>query len=163
VVECPSILRQLLRRLRARSHPSGATHSNVPPPLPRCDCQGRLSLACLTTAACPFHWRVGSHIDPFEASLVFACAADVPPRVARHQRLRAIGKPIHRLAHALDAPRRHRAYAHPARRRCGPCRPDSARFVRRSDDVGEGVRRSCLKRTDTVPLGWRPSRLRLPN
>jgi hypothetical protein len=31
------------------------------------------------------------------------------------------------------------------------------------DDVGEGVRRSCLKRTDTVPLGWRPSRLRLPN
>ena len=39
------------------------------------DRQGRVSLACLTTAACPFHWRVGSHIDPFEASLVFAGAA----------------------------------------------------------------------------------------
>jgi len=31
--------------------------------------------ACLTTAASPFHWRVGSHIDPFEASSVLACAA----------------------------------------------------------------------------------------
>ena len=33
------------------------------------------SRACLPAAASPFHWWVGSHIDPFEASAVFAYAA----------------------------------------------------------------------------------------
>jgi hypothetical protein len=40
-----------------------------------------------STAASPFHWRVGSHIDPFEASLVFARAA---ARMARCHRKRAL-------------------------------------------------------------------------